>query len=134
MWVTVKLHGILLFKIWNRTMASIFPLYLVFIVYFLCFYTAFSLKLSTFDFPPTEGRYVTSRPLGQLSKTTRCVKFLWKKSRIFILKDDKIVNNYFFREIILDHEFPQPILPTKHPLLCSGCFVGKISVEEPLAK
>ena len=54
--------------------------------------------------PPSEGRYVTLRPLEQLSKKTKNMKNL----RIFNSKDDKIVFNYYFGKlkIRLNHVFP----------------------------
>ena len=41
--------------------------------------------------------------------------FSWKNSRTFILKNDKVVYNYFFGNLkfLLNHGFPRPIFPKK---------------------
>ena len=86
--------------------------------------------LSPFDqhygpmIPPTEGRKVTLRLLGQISKImTHFAKF-FNKNAHFISTDDKIVYIYFFGklQILLNQGFPRPIS------LRSGCFVGKIGL------
>ena len=47
--------------------------------------------------------------------------------RILLLRLFTLRNNKF----LVSHEFSRPVLPTKHPSLSFGCFVGKIGLWNP---